>query len=260
MEFKVFSSLKKLLKRIILPLKFEKYFDLISYTHTYLNNKVASYPILWNMDNLKLIKKVLILAPHPDDEIFGMGGTIIKLKKLGASIKIVWMTNADNEVRKKEASKILNLLNIKQSLEEAFPIKGKHFLIDEGKEVIKKELEIYKPHVIFLPSIFDSHHDHVRLNLSLRDVLKEHKWNGKIMQYEVWNTLIPNVLIDISDVVKEKEKMMKIYQSQLQEPKRCYVERILCLNKYRGLPYCIDYAEGFILYNSKDKYLKVYRR
>ena len=39
-----------------------KYFDLISYTHTYLNNKVASYPILWNMDNLKLIKKVLILS------------------------------------------------------------------------------------------------------------------------------------------------------------------------------------------------------
>jgi len=251
-------NMKRTIKNLMIKLKMEKYFDLLDYFFTFYKNNVASYPILLNDKDLKKFKKALILAPHQDDEVFGMGGTIIKLIRYGVDVRIIWMTNGDNEVRKNEACIVLNSLNIKQEIDETFPIKGKHFLVSEGKEVIKKELESYKPDVIFLPSIFDSHHDHVRLNLSLKEALKESEWNGEIMQYEVWNTLVPNVLVDISDVVKEKEKLMKIYQSQLQEPKRYYVERILCLNKYRGLPYCIDYAEAFISFKDKKEFLNIY--
>ena len=40
--------------------------------------------------------RILILAPHPDDETIGAGGVIQKALKANAAIKVVWLTNGDN--------------------------------------------------------------------------------------------------------------------------------------------------------------------
>ena len=46
------------------------------------------------MENLKLLKnnKILIIAAHPDDEMLGCGGTIVKLKEKN-DINAIFLTN-----------------------------------------------------------------------------------------------------------------------------------------------------------------------
>ena len=72
------------------------------------------------------IKKVLVLAPHQDDEIIGCGGALIKLKELGASIDICFLTNGSGisnpvdsvAIRDKESTLVCESLNaIKHSIE-----------------------------------------------------------------------------------------------------------------------------------------------
>ncbi|MFZ2640275.1 MAG: PIG-L family deacetylase, partial [Verrucomicrobiia bacterium] len=42
--------------------------------------------------------RVLILAPHPDDEIIGCAGVILHALKSGAAVKVVYLTNGDNNI------------------------------------------------------------------------------------------------------------------------------------------------------------------
>jgi hypothetical protein len=71
-------------------------------------------------------------------------------------------------------------------------------------------------------------------------------------QYDVWNTLIPNLLVDISSLLPSKRQLMQVFASQLNKPNRHYIESILSLNCYRGMPHMVDYAKGYTLTNAEQ--------
>ena len=60
--------------------------------------------------------RVLILAPHPDDEINVAGSMIVSLSRIGAEIFAVYSTNGDfeqsAEVRAAEAIESLNFMSM----------------------------------------------------------------------------------------------------------------------------------------------------
>jgi LmbE family N-acetylglucosaminyl deacetylase len=143
--------------------------------------------------------------------------------------------------------RVLQHLGIQQDFDETFPLGGPHFVIREAVPIIEREFRKFTPDLVAVPSVFDPHYDHIRLGLALRDAITSTGWQGAVLEYEVWNTLVPNVLLDISSVLAEKEAVMRLYSSQLVEPSRKYVERVLALNHHRGLTHKVDAAEGFIL-------------
>ena len=55
------------------------------------------------MDFLKERHKVLVLAPHMDDEVIGCGGSLIKHNEAGDSIDVIYFTNGSHFVSDKEA-------------------------------------------------------------------------------------------------------------------------------------------------------------
>ena len=239
-------------------LRVRKFLNLASYALIFLRNEVASWPRLLAVDELLQYRRVLVLAPHPDDEVFGMGGTLSLLMRRNVALQITWFTCGDNAVRVGEAKAALTCLGIPQSDSAAFPIASASVPLGKAAQVIQREVALFHPDLICVPSVFDPHQDHVRVNLALSQAISSMTWHGAVLQYEVWNSLVPNVLIDISTVIEEKDKLMRLYRSQLDEVKRCYPERIRALNSYRGLVHQVDFAEGFIL-SSSDEFMQIKR-
>lgn len=65
-------------------------------------------------------KKVLVLAPHPDDELLLAGALIYTLKKKKYDITVAYLTNGDSsanhgETRMREAIEALHVLGVKES-------------------------------------------------------------------------------------------------------------------------------------------------
>lgn len=236
-----------LLASIVERLKRSKYVNLSSHVLSLLRHDVALWPEHLDDEGLRGLGRVLVLTPHPDDEVFGMGGTMVRLRDLGVPFSITWFTNADEPIRKAESRAVLDRLVPEMTDDEAFPLPGEHVLVGESTGVISERIAAFQPDTICLPSVFDTHTDHVRLVLALREVIRRDRWAGHVLQYEVWSTLVPNRLVDITAAMPEKRELMNLYQSQLRQDMLNYVDRIEALNRYRGLGGNEDWAEAFTL-------------
>ncbi len=205
--------------------------------------------------------KVLVLAPHPGDDVLGCGGTIILHRLLGHEVNILYLTNGEKgvpglnqtkaaEVRRQET--ILASQHLK--LEEA----NLHFLhLPDGDLInhsgsnyeFRNILEATDPQVIYLPSFLEKHRDLYATNVLLKNNLIH---SCGIAAYEIWTPLTPNRLVNISPVVEEKRAAMKEHDSQLHELD--YLEASIGLNRFRAGMYSIgiQYAEAFVMSTSEE--------
>ncbi|HXN07120.1 MAG TPA: PIG-L family deacetylase, partial [Nitrospiria bacterium] len=108
--------------------------------------------------------------------------------------------------------------------------------LDRFPEISKRLSEVIleiAPDIVYLPSYMDRHNDHIILNRYFYEALKKIDPQFMIYGYEVWTTLIPNVVVDISDQAEIKKKAMACYQSQMASHN--WLEGTLALNRYRGM-------------------------
>jgi LmbE family N-acetylglucosaminyl deacetylase len=85
---------------------------------------------------------------------------------------------------------------------------------------------------------------------ALARAASEAKSDATIMAYEVWTPLWPNVAVDISDVARRKEEAIRLYRSQLED--RDHAAAALGLNRFRGLPHSVAFAEAFFRASPAD--------
>lgn len=215
-------------------------------------------------------KKALVLAPHPDDEVFGCGGTLKKLSSSGCDITVVYFCdgsagvdeNAEEKkdqnligVRRKEAQESSKLLGVKEQIFLGFA-DGKLAANSESIKAMNELIEKVKPEIIFLPSFLDNHPDHRAVN----DILMQSKIENQpeIWSFQVWTPIWVNRLVSINGEIETKERAMKMHLSQLKS--RNYDEAILGLNKYQAEINNIEgYAEGFFA-TSLEIYRILYRK
>lgn len=194
---------------------------------------------------IKPDEKILLLAPHPDDEVIGCGGL---LAKYGRQCDVVLLTDgrygdpdisADEviKIRRREFISVMDELKVNCFCE--LGIEDLH-LIDNGSKFSEIDFSGYD--YILMPSPKDFHPDHMAVSY-LYNKLKN-KGRAVIVYYEVWNVLAePNFYIDISEVFEEKKVLINKYASQVKHID--YASRILALNHYRGILYNIGYAECY---------------
>lgn len=206
---------------------------------------------------------VLVFAPHNDDEVLGVGGTIKKFVNAGDSVYVCEVTSGLHfTLLQGEARKAHELLGVKQSFFLNKPVgmlrsMNQMELNNEISEVIKS----IQPEVVFTPFLGDMHTDHREVtesvmvglrpigNYSIREIymyetLSETGWNVPTTE----RTFSPNVWVDISETIQDKIEAMKCYKSQLLEyPHPRSEEAILALAKYRGTTISVPYAESFML-------------
>lgn len=240
------------LTRIVTRLKAWRHLNLAAYAATFVANPLAPWPALLPTAELKRLRQVLVVAPHPDDETFGMGGLLLLLRRHGVSLRFLWLTNREESRRVREAGALMASLGCEQDPLDSFPIAGPLPWVHEATSVLTRTLREQPPDVVCCPSVLEPHYDHARVALALRRAVEGSGWRGRVLQYEVWGTVVPNVLVDISSVAAEKERLMRLFQSQLSEPERQYVERLIALNRYRGLALQVEYAEAFMLSDARS--------
>lgn len=199
-------------------------------------------------------KKVLIIAAHPDDEILGCGGTIIKFLKQGCLVSVLYLSSGDSNenTREKEASRVCKTLGIKNYY--FLRLKDKKFIVSSKNiERIIEIITAVQPHYVFVNHESDGDLEHkIAYNLvteafwryNLLSRKSNPPINGLIL-YEIHKPLSEyNLIEDITNEMDAKMKIMSYYKSQLERFRIDFA--IQALNKYRGMMQeGIEFAEVF---------------
>jgi LmbE family N-acetylglucosaminyl deacetylase len=214
--------------------------------------------------------KVLVIAPHPDDEVLGCGGTIARLAADGHDVHVAIMTRgappryreADVERVRQEALAAHALLGVAQT----------RFLDHPAAELDRvphaelnasmgKLFEAVGPDTLFLPFAGDIHLDHQLIFRSALVAARPHGWDypTRIYAYETlsetnWSApnidppFIPNAFIDIHETLERKLDAFACYGSQCRAfPNERSPEALRALATLRGATVHRRAAEAFLL-------------
>lgn len=213
---------------------------------------------------------ILVIAPHPDDEVLGCGGTLLRHRQTGDSIHIVFITSMQEahgfsreriQSRAAEIECIQGRLNASINKLE-YPTAT---LTDSDTVTLIPELsslfQSISPEVVYLPNRSDAHSDHgVSFNAAYACTKVFRNPSIKsIMMYETVsetdfspalheNFFVPNYLVDISSFMEQKIELMKVYASELaQHPFPRSIAALKALGTLRGSAAGVEYAEAFHL-------------
>ena len=214
--------------------------------------------------------RVLVIAPHPDDEIIGVGGTIAKRVKNGDEVSVCIVTKGKEplfredfiEQGRRECRKADSMLGVKETIFLDFPAVmletvPRHILNNAISEIIQK----IKPDEVYIPHRGDMQldhqivvdaamvavrpkYEHVVKRVYAYETLSETGWNIP----NTVNEFIPTVYENIEDTLSLKLNSMSVFQSQLAAfPAARSVEAIEALAKFRGATVNVGAAEAFSL-------------
>ena len=213
---------------------------------------------------------ILIIAPHPDDEVLGCGGTIAKYSRQGDDVYLCIVTKAyspewpEDEIkeRREEVLRVNEILGIRKTYFLGFPtVKLDTISQKELNDSITQVINGVEPEVLYIPYNGDINKDH-RLVFDAALVAARPKSNSpikKILAYETlsetgWgapfmeNAFTPNIYVDISEALETKLKAMAAYKTELKEyPHPRSLEAITSLARLRGVSVGVKAAEAFVL-------------
>lgn len=207
--------------------------------------------------------KILVFAPHNDDEVLGVGGTISKYARAGHSVTVCEVTSGPKyKMMQEEARKAHQVLGVEKSIFLNLPVvKLKTLEPAEINSAVAKVVNEVQPDIVFIPFIGDMHLDHREVTESVLVAVRPLSNSSvkTVYMYETlsetgWNipneerSFIPDTWIDITETIETKIEAMKCYQSQIKEyPNPRSPEAIKALAMYRGSTVSVDYAESFML-------------
>lgn len=217
------------------------------------------------------MKKVLVIAPHPDDETLGCGGTLLKHRANGDQIYWLMVTNVDEkngwtkervESRQKEIEMVSQMYGFTKTFKLDFPTTKLDIIpiSDIIGEILRVINEI-KPEIIYLPNRSDVHTDHQIVFNAAYSCTKNFRFPfiEEILIYETIsetefgaalneNAFIPNVFNDISDYFERKMEIFNVYESEIMSsPLPRSINSIESFNRHRGSRIGKKYAEAFSL-------------
>lgn len=194
--------------------------------------------------------RVLIVAPHPDDEVFGCGGCARLHVLAGAQVDVVVLTDGggagDAAVRSAESRAACSALGLGAPSFWAYPDRGlainDEFMVPLVRQ-LSQTMSSRGHEVVYAPSPWEVHPDHRAAARAVAQAVLEVqrmrtastpgtalplRWAA----YEVGSPLWPQRLVNIDAVLADKQQAMACFPSQLAfQP---YDEHILALNRYRS--------------------------
>lgn len=224
--------------------------------------------------------KVLIVAPHADDETIGAGGTIARHAERGDHVTVAVMTGHGDEPHplwpreawdkvREEAREAMACLGVHELLFEELPAA----LVAEQQtwRINKVAAELIlrtQPETLYVPFAFDLHRDHREIfnafSVAWRPINESGRQIRQVLCYEVlsethWNPpyleagFVPNVWIDVSSTIERKMRALECFKSQMgNAPTPRSPDAMKALARWRGAQAGTHYAEAFVLVRQLD--------
>ena len=211
-------------------------------------------------------ERIVVLAPHMDDETIGCGGTLALHAQRGAKVTVVFLTDGRGgssklstlareereqaqrrliETRKQEARLALTELGIGEMI--CLDAQDGALGADTGvAQRLRSILKERRPHLVYLPFYLEEHGDHRAVSKVLLDAVSGTDLQFQCVGYEVWTPLFPNCLVRIDRTMPLKKAALSKYVSQLAEAD--YLHACVGLNAHRSaglLDARNGYAEAF---------------
>ncbi|MFH0937609.1 MAG: PIG-L family deacetylase [Candidatus Daviesbacteria bacterium] len=205
------------------------------------------------------MSRELIIAAHPDDEVIGCGGTMIKFIENNHQIGVVYLSSGDSNeaVREKEAQEVCDFLNI--GYYRFMRLKGQTFVSEMSN--IRRLFAIYQdfqPDFVFVNHQDDGDHEHKiayeMVNQSFWRYNDSNPANliGGLAYYEVHTPMSKYQIVEVIDSqIERKLEALCMYKSQILQSR---LDRAIeGLNRYRGAMHegC-EYAEVFQLHKLRN--------
>jgi LmbE family N-acetylglucosaminyl deacetylase len=214
--------------------------------------------------------RTIIVAPHPDDEVLGVGGTLLRQKSEGATVAWLIFTSISSELgfdeakikqREDEIKRIKAFFGFDAVFELKFPTTqldqvSMSTLVSEVSNIFNK----FEPAEVFVPYPFDAHSDHSIVFNATVGCTKwfRHPYIKRVLAYETLSetdfSLIPgrgfkpNVFVDIDLYLDRKLQALNIYSSEMGEfPFPRSDEAVRALAVLRGAASGFHAAEAFEL-------------
>ena len=218
-------------------------------------------------------EKLLVVAPHSDDEVLGCGGLISKIKKEGGQVFVLIFnlgfekndTKESQDKRKQEVKEAMNALKVddyhlvheKADDNRDLDVEPLHSLIEIIESTSNVSLEKISPTIVAIPTIFSHHQDHVHVHNACIAALRPISTpvSSVVLSYEApehsrWSSsgvFEPNFFVEIDDVIENKIMAFSKYSSQIRLGGRD-ADSIRNQAKYRGQEVGKNLCEAFYVH------------
>lgn len=216
------------------------------------------------------MKRVLVIAPHKDDEIIGVGGTIIRHIKSGDEVYVCIMTKGTEPLYRESFNeavvKMTRMCHQKIGVTKTYFLDFPAAMLEKEdryriNDALLKTIQEIKPDIVYIPHWGDMQKDHQIVadaamvclrpkyipqpeKIYAYETLSETGWNVPNVQ----NAFIPNAFVDITEELDEKLEAMRYYESEISAfPNARSIEAIEALARYRGATMNMKAAEAFFL-------------
>jgi predicted HAD superfamily hydrolase/LmbE family N-acetylglucosaminyl deacetylase len=223
-----------------------------------LENKLVPYLAIKNIP----CTQAIVFAPHPDDEVFGCGGAIMRHVEQGIPVRVIIVSDGASGVsedkiseyalqRQHESIAAAHILGYGLPVFWHYPDRQ----ICYGEKLIQEILTVIREtgaDLVYAPSVFEMHPDHRTLGMAVVEAIRRIGKSVCVALYEVGMPLRPNQLLDISELAARKTAAMECFSSQ--NAKQRYDLHIAALNRYRTytLPASITAAEAYMLISAEE--------
>jgi len=190
--------------------------------------------------------RVLVIAPHPDDESIGCGGAVCLHVGQGNRVAVVFLTSGERgltrlppeeaqRVREGEAEAAAEILGLAALTFLRCPDGAVGEAIVAAADGLRAVLARETPERIYLPHPREWHPDHQASLPVLRAAMQGSGAPApELVTYEVWTPLPEYDRVeDITGVMRRKLQAVRCHRSQLEDLR--YDRAIRGLNQYRGL-------------------------
>lgn len=220
--------------------------------------------------------RVLVVAPHPDDEVLGCGGTMARMVDAGLDVHVVVVTSGKPPAYSAES--VARVRDEARRSHEFLGIAATHFLdfpaaaldtvpageLNAGVGALIREIA---PDTLFVPFLGDIHQDHQLAFLAAMVAARprDGKAPSRILAYETLSetnwyaapttpAFVPNLFIDISATLERKLAAFSIFESQVKAfPDERSLTTIEALARLRGSTVFLHAAEAFMLVRTIER-------